>query len=140
MPNLANVQLMGHIVKDPELKHTQSGTAYVNMAVAVNRFWKQNGEKKKDVSFFNVTLWAKTAENTAKYMRKGGAVYVEGELIQDRWETEDGQKRSKVKVNGARVQFLASKKKSEGQDPDEGFDENEGSQEPSGEEGGDVPF
>ncbi len=108
MATLNKVLIMGRLTKDPDLRYTPSGTAVCDMSVAINRTWKDtaSGEKKDDTVFLDVVVWQKQAENCAEYLRKGREVFIEGRLQQDRWETKDGQKRSKILVVAQLVQFL----------------------------------
>lgn len=98
--------LIGNLTRDPELTYTQGGTAVVKFSLAVNKNRKQGGELKEEVHYFDVVVFGKTAETCGQYLCKGKPVLVEGGLQQSRWETDDGQKRSRVQVLAAIVQFL----------------------------------
>jgi len=112
--------LGGNLTRDPELRYTSNGQAVVDMSLAVNRHYSLfDGEKKSEVSFFNIVAWGKQAEACANYLAKGSSVLVEGRLQQDTWE-KDGQKRSAVKVIANRVEFLGRKK-----DKDEYYEDKE---------------
>lgn len=113
-----NVVLLGNLTRDPELKYTQGGAAVCDLSVALNYIRGKGDEKKEEVSFIDVTVFGKTAENAAEYLKKGRAVVVEGRLQQDRWEHE-GQKRSKVKVVGERLTFVGGAGVKEGAAPAE---------------------
>ncbi len=107
--SLNKVFLMGRLTRDPELRYTPSGTAVADFGLAINRAYKTaEGEKKESVTFVDITVWAKRAEICAEYLSKGRPVLVEGRLELDSWETQDGQKRSKLKVVADDVQFLGS--------------------------------
>ena len=107
MANLNKVMIMGRLTKDPDLRYTPNGTAVCDMSVAINRSFKdQSGEKKDETVFLDVVVWQKQAENCAEYLKKGREVFIEGRLQQDRWETKDGQKRSKILVVAQTVQFM----------------------------------
>lgn len=92
--------IVGNATKDPELRFTPSGAAVATFGVAVNRRWKAKGsdEWSEEVSFFNVTCWGTLGENVAESVQKGTRVMVEGRLEQRTWETESGDKRSKVEI------------------------------------------
>lgn len=123
MPSYNRVMLMGNLTKDPEPKEFEGGGYLASFSIAVNRqYKKKSGEQVKEVSFFDVKCWARTAENVVKYLEKGSPCFIEGELKQERWETEGGAKRSKVVVNASRVQFLGTKKK---EDEEHGEEEGE---------------
>ncbi len=113
MANYNRVLLMGNLTRDPELRYIPSGSAVVNLRLAVNRTYKnQSGESKEEVTFVNVVVWGKQAENCAEYLSKGRPVFVEGRLQSRQWETDDGQKRSVLEVVADRVQFLERKQRS----------------------------
>lgn len=95
------------LVKDPELRHTPSGTSVAGFSVAVNR--KYNGQEK--VSFFNCVAWGKTAEILVQYVKKGHRIGIEGRLEQRSWEDDKGNKRSTVEIVVENFQFLESGKK-----------------------------
>ena len=112
MVNLNRVLLIGNLTRDPELRYTPSGAAACEFALAVNRNWtdKKTGEKKEEVAFIDIVAWGRTAELCAEYLKKGRSTFVEGRLQQDRWEDQKtGQKRSKIRVNAERVQFLGGR-------------------------------
>lgn len=90
--------LTGNLTRDPELRFTTSGRAVANFGLAVNRRYQQNGEWQDSVSFLDVTAWGDLAENIAASTGKGDRVTVTGRLEQNTWETDDGDKRSKVEI------------------------------------------
>ena len=98
--NMNNVSVVGNATRDPELRFTPSGQAIATFGIAVNRSWrnKQSNEWEEAVSFFDVTCWAQMAENVAESIQKGTRVVVTGRLEQRSWETNDGEKRSKVEI------------------------------------------
>lgn len=100
------VILIGNLTRDPELSYTQSGSALVKFALAINRKWRQNQELKEEVGYFDVVVFGKTAENCGQYLFKGNPVMIEGRLDQQRWEDKEGQKRSRVQVVAERVNFM----------------------------------
>lgn len=103
------VVLLGNLTRDPELKYTPSGAAVCEFAVALNYIRGKGDEKKEDVSYVNICAFGKTAENAAEYLKKGRQVHVSGRLQEDRWETPDGQKRSKMKVVAERITFVGGR-------------------------------
>jgi single-strand DNA-binding protein len=109
MASFNRVILVGNLTKDVELRHIPSGTAVTDISLAVNERVKRNEQWVDDVNFFDVTLWGKTAEVAGMYLSKGSSVLIEGRLKQDKWEQEDGQKRSKIKIIGERMQMLGGK-------------------------------
>src|SRR5438093_2673773 len=111
MANLNKVLLMGNLTRDPEVRYTPKGTAVTELGIAVNRVYTgENGEKREEVTFVDVTVWGRTAENVGEYLRKGRPVLIEGRLQLDSWEDkQSGQKRNKLKVVADNVQFLGSR-------------------------------
>jgi single-strand DNA-binding protein len=94
------VTLVGNITRDPELRYTPSGQAVCTFGLAVNRRWqsRQSGDWEEDTSFFDVTCWAQLAENVAESLQKGTRVLVTGRLDQRSWDTQEGERRSKVEI------------------------------------------
>lgn len=126
MANLNKVLLMGNLTRDPEVRYTPKGTAVAELGIAVNRVYSgENGEKREEVTFVDVTVWGRTAENVGEYLKKGRPVFIEGRLQLDSWEDkQSGQKRNKLKVVADNVQFLGSPRGAGGGGgPDEGGDE-----------------
>ena len=109
MASFNRVILVGNLTRDVELKYTQGGTAVTEVGLAVNdRRKNQNGEWVEETTFVDVTLWARTAEVASEYLSKGSPILIEGRLRLDSWET-DGQKRSKLRVTGERMQMLGGR-------------------------------
>jgi len=106
MSSFNRVILMGNVTRDPELRYIPSGTAVVDLSLAVNDRRRQgDGSYVDEAHFFDVTIWARKAEIAAQYLSKGSPVLIEGRLRQERWE-KDGQKFSKVKVICDNMQLL----------------------------------
>lgn len=102
------VLLMGNLTRDPELRYIPSGQPVCSFTIAVNRVYNsQAGEKKEEVSFIRVVVWARMAENCNEYLKKGSPVFVEGRLQSRSWEDKDGGKRSTLEVVAQSVQFLS---------------------------------
>ena len=111
MADLNKVILIGrttHEIDERSFGYTTGGTARLNISIAVNRREKRNGEWADRVSYFDVTIWGKTAENIKSYLHKGKQIAVDGYLDQQRWE-KDGQKYSKVCIIADNVQLLGGK-------------------------------
>ena len=107
MPNFNLIVLMGHLTRDPELRHTPQGTAVCDFGLAINRQWSNaDGQKREEVTFVDCTAWARSAETLAKYVTKGSPLLVEGRLTYRTWDGPDGNKRSKLEVTVERFQFL----------------------------------
>ncbi|MCL2118051.1 MAG: single-stranded DNA-binding protein [Planctomycetaceae bacterium] len=109
MASYNRVILVGNLTRDPELRYIPSGMAVTDIGLAVNdRRKNQNGEWVDDVTFIDITLWGRTAEVVCEFCGKGKPLFVEGRLKLDTWET-DGQKKSKLKVIGERIQLLGTR-------------------------------
>src|SRR5437016_2756570 len=109
MADYNRVILIGRLTRDPELRYIPSGTAVTEIGLAVNdRRKNQSGEWTEETQFIDITLWGRTAEIATEYLTKGSPVFIEGRLKLDRWE-KDGQKHSKLKVVGDKLQFLGGK-------------------------------
>ena len=110
MASYNRVILMGNLTRDPELRYTPKGTAIAKIGLAVNRVWtNEAGEKKEDVTFVDVDVFGRTAENVGQYMRKGRPILIEGRLKLDQWDDKQtGQKKSRLGVVAEIVQFLGS--------------------------------
>lgn len=105
------VILIGRLTRKPEMRHTASGTAIVNMCVAVNR--RLGKDDKQEVTYIDVNAWGKTAEFCERYFDKGAAILVEGRLTQEKWTDKQGQNRSALKVTAETVAFAESKNNSD---------------------------
>ena len=94
------VTLVGNVTRDPEIRYTPSGQTVPTFGLAVNRRWqnKATNEWEEQVSFFDVKCWSQMAENVAESVPRGTRVIVTGRLEQRSWETDNGEKRSKVEV------------------------------------------
>lgn len=107
LPNLNRVMIVGNLTKDPELRATTTGVPVINFRIASNRRFKDNsGEWKEDVCYVGVVAWQKLAESCASKLKKGSAVYIEGELRSRTLDHDDGSKRSLVEIRAHHIQFL----------------------------------
>jgi single-strand DNA-binding protein len=103
------VILVGNLTRDIEIRYTQSGLAVTDLGLAVNdRRKNQAGEWVDETTFVEITLWGRQAEIASEYLSKGSPVLIEGRLKLDSWE-QDGQKRSKLRVVGERMQMLGGR-------------------------------
>src|SRR5271154_5705539 len=120
MASFNKVILMGNLTRDPELRYTPKGTAIAKVGLAVNRVWtNEAGEKKEEVTFVDVDIFGRTAENVGQYMRKGRPILIEGRLKLDQWDDkQSGQKRSKLGVVLENFQFMDTKGGGEGGAPE----------------------
>ena len=115
MVSINRVVLVGNLTKDPELRHTPSGTAVCNLRLAVNTRRKdETGQWVDKPNYFDITVWGNQGERCAQYLSKGRPVAVDGRLEWREWETPEGNKRQAVDVVADSVQFLGSRGDGEG--------------------------
>jgi len=108
--NLAIIE--GRLVKDPEIRYTQNGTALCKFSIANNNSFHKGEELQKEVNYFDVTTWSKLAERCNEYLKKGRHIIVNGRLRQNKWQDDDGLNHSKIDIIGRDVQFLYDKNSS----------------------------
>jgi single-strand DNA-binding protein len=121
---------MGRLTFDPELRRTPSGTAVAELRMATSRSWPgRDGERREETLFIDVTVWDRQAETCCQYLRKGSSIHVEGYLKMDTWDDKTtGEKRSKIRVQADRVQFLDARRGDASNDAgDAGYDDAAGS-------------
>lgn len=106
---LNNVQIMGRLVANPELRHTAKETAVASFRIAVDRDF---GEKQTD--FFDVVAWRKTGEFVSKYFAKGDPILIQGRLASRDWEDKNGNKRKSIEIVADNIYFCGGKKKENG--------------------------
>jgi single-strand DNA-binding protein len=110
MAAINRVVLVGNLTRDPELRHTPSGTAVCNLRLAVNTRRKdETGQWVDKPNYFDITVWGNQGERCAQYLAKGRPVAVDGRLEWREWETPEGNKRQAVDVVADTVQFLGSR-------------------------------
>ena len=107
--NINRVIVVGNLTRDPELRHTPSGTAVCSLRIAVNSSRKdETGQWVDKPNYFDVTVWGAQGENFAQYLSKGRPVAVDGRLEWREWEDQQGNKRQAVDIIADSVQFLGS--------------------------------
>ena len=104
---LNNIQLVGNLTREPELRKTPTGKAVARISLAANETYiTADGEKKQDTVFVEAEVWGKSAENLAKLVDKGQELLVQGSLKQDKWQDkETGENRSKYFIRADSWQF-----------------------------------
>ena len=104
------VIMAGNLTKDVEIRYLPNGSSVSNTALATNRkYTLQNGEKKEEVCFIDITFFGRSAEIAHQYLRRGSKVLVEGRLSFDQWNDQQGQKRSKHSIVVEAMQMLDAK-------------------------------
>src|SRR5258707_15192268 len=124
MASFNKVILLGNLTRDPEVRYTPKGSAVGDLGIAINRSYTlDSGEKREEVTFVDVVLWARLAEIPGEYLKKGRPVFIEGRLQLDTWDDkQSGQKRSKLRVIGESMQLLGSRPSGGGAPDVEGGD------------------
>ncbi len=99
------VHIVGNLTREPELRFTPNGQATATFGVAVNRTWtdRQSQERRESTSFFDVVAWGSLAENAASSLSRGMRVVVIGRLDQRSWETQEGERRSKIEITADEI-------------------------------------
>lgn len=114
MTDVNHVVLIGRLTRDlgsdeRDFGYLPNGQARANVSIAVNRSKKQGDEWIDEVSYFEVAIFGKTAENLKPYLLKGKQIAVDGHLKQDRWKDQQGNNRSKISIVAENVQLLGGK-------------------------------
>ncbi|MBR5888449.1 MAG: single-stranded DNA-binding protein [Akkermansia sp.] len=112
MANLNKVMIIGNLTADPEVRTTPRGNSVAELRLAVNRVSSgpNEGERREETTYLDVTCWGRTAEIAGQYLAKGRPVFIEGRLQQDVWEDKQtGQKRSKIRIVAENMQLLGSR-------------------------------
>jgi single-strand binding protein len=104
------VILLGRLVKDIELRYTQSQMAIGKTAIAVTRKYALNSEKREETCFIDLTFFGKQAEIANQYLAKGSKLLVEGRLKFDQWQDNNGQNRSKHSIAVESMEMLGDAK------------------------------
>ena len=109
--NLNSILIEGNLVRDPMFRSTPKGTPLCTFSLASNRYYKQDSQLEKEVSFFNVETWSKLAESCYNQGHKGRGVRVVGRLKQARWTDSDGKSQSRITIVAEHVEFRPEFKK-----------------------------
>ena len=111
MASFNKVILLGNLTRDPEIRYTPKGSAVCDLGIAVNRsYTTDSGERREEVTYVDVVLWARLAEIAGEYLKKGRPVFIEGRLQMDSWDDKQtGQKRTKLRVVGETMQLLGGR-------------------------------
>lgn len=115
MVGFNKVVLIGNLTRNPELRYTPSGTPVASFGLAVNRRFRQGEDLKEEVCYIDIVVFGRQAEHCGQYLSKGNGAIIDGRLQQRRWETEDGQKRSKHEVVAQTVTFLPKRPEAGGE-------------------------
>ena len=108
MSDLNEVVISGRLTRDSELRYTPSGTAVTDVVIASNRIWSKDSERQEETTFVDVTIWGKQAESLHTYLVKGRHLMIVGRLKLNKWETEEGDKRSKLTMVAEKINLTPS--------------------------------
>lgn len=105
-----NVQLIGRLGKDPEVRTFDSGKKMASFSIATSETYKnQKGEKVQDTQWHNLVIWGKLADIAGQYLKKGSEVAVSGELVHRNYETAGGEKKNITEINVSDMVMFSSK-------------------------------
>jgi single-strand DNA-binding protein len=134
------VFLVGRLGRDPEMRHTGSGTPVANFSLATNESWNnQSGERQERTEWHNIVVWSKLAEICNQYLSKGQLVYIEGRLQTREWDDRDGNKRRTTEIVASGMRMLSSRNEEGGSRQSVGVAEG-GQQMDAGITDDDIPF
>ncbi|WP_323002478.1 single-stranded DNA-binding protein [Denitromonas sp.] len=111
MASVNKVILVGNLGRDPEIRYAPSGDAICNVSIATTDTWKdkQTGEKKEATEWHRVVFFGKLAEIVGQYLKKGRAIYVEGQLRTRKWQDQNGQDRYTTEIRATEMQMLGGR-------------------------------
>lgn len=115
---LNKVMLIGYLGDDPELKYTPSNKAVANFSMATSERWKDaQGNQKEKTEWHRLVAWGDTAENAAKYLKKGHRVYLEGSIGTQQWTDKQGATRYTTQITVRLIKFLEKKEQNGSNQP-----------------------
>lgn len=103
MSDLNEVVISGRLTRDSELRYTPNGTAVTDVIIASNRIWSKDSARQEETTFVDITIWGRQAESLQEYLVKGRHIMVVGRLKLNKWETEEGSKRSKLTMVAEKI-------------------------------------
>ena len=104
------VIMLGNLTRDPELRYLPSQTAVVSFGIATNRKWtRRDGQVNEEVCFVDCSMFGKRGETINKYFKKGDPILIDGHLVLDTWQAQDGSQRSKHKIAVDNFEFIGNK-------------------------------
>ena len=114
MSGVNKVILIGHLGKDPEVRHLEGGTTLVNFPLATSETYNKDGKKVEQTEWHNIVMWRGLADVAAKFLQKGKQVYIEGKLRSRNYEDKEGNKRYVTEIIAENFTMLGRKGEGEG--------------------------
>ena len=108
--------LKGGLTRDPDVRYTTNGTAFLNFTLACGYQVNKNGQWEDAVDYVSCRAWGNRAEAIGKYCQKGSQLFIEGKFRTDRYEGKDGKTQYATYVLVQDVQFCGGKRRDGGQD------------------------
>lgn len=108
---LNQVQIIGHLGRDPETRYLPNGDAVTNFTIATTEKWKdkQTGEQKEATEWHRVTTYGKLAEVCSQWLRKGSLVFVQGKLTTRKWTDQQGIERYTTEIKADTMKMLGGR-------------------------------
>lgn len=123
--SMAQIQLIGHLGRDPEMNYTQDGTAVCKFSIAVSKVTGKGQDKHESTTWYNIIAWRNLAEMLSTHLKKGQQVFIQGPLEARQYVTKDGRNGTSLDVTVEKFQFVGRKEENaasnntgnEGMDP-----------------------
>ncbi|GAA3952961.1 single-stranded DNA-binding protein [Hymenobacter algoricola] len=116
MAGINKVILVGHLGKDPEVRHLESGASVANFTLATNDYYKdKSGTRVERTEWHNITAWRGLAEVAEKYLKKGHQIYVEGKIRTRQYQDKDNQTRYITEIVADEITMLGGRPHGDGQ-------------------------
>ena len=109
MPNLNQINIIGNVGNETEMRFTPSGRPVTSFSVACNRQYKKDGETIKEADWFTVVAWGRLAELCNQFIGKGSLIHVSGRVYLHKWNKHDGTEATRLEINASNVVFLSTK-------------------------------
>jgi single-strand DNA-binding protein len=114
MSGVNKVILVGHLGKDPEVRHLEGGTTLVNFPLATSETYNKDGKKIEQTEWHNIVMWRGLADVAAKYLQKGKLVYIEGKIRSRNYEDKEGNKRYITEIVAENFNMLGKRNENDG--------------------------
>lgn len=117
MANLNQISLMGYLGANPEIRTTPNGMSVANLSLATSKSWtdKISGEKREKTEWHKVVVFGRTAEFVGQYVKKGSNVFVQGDLVYEKWQDKQGGEHNTAKIQANVLQLLGGSNESKAQ-------------------------